>query len=59
MKLAKHVVMKRTSMEMWAELVSIYEGKANPAIPVQKVHRLQGELQRTHLRVKSSVRSHL
>ncbi|CAI5717219.1 unnamed protein product [Peronospora farinosa] len=59
MKLAKQVMMKGTGTEMWSELVSIYEGKTNPAMTAQKVYRLQGELHRTHMRGKGNVRSHL
>ncbi|KAL0583742.1 hypothetical protein ABG067_006418 [Albugo candida] len=58
MKLAKQVMMKSTDTEMWTELVSIYEGKTNPAMTAQKVYRLQGELHRTHLRGKGNVATH-
>lgn len=35
---------------MWAELVAIYGGKANPAMTSQKMYSLQGELRWSHLR---------
>ena len=59
MKLAKQLMMKAAGTEMPSELISMYEGKANPAMTAKKVYRLQGELHRTHLREKVNVRSHL
>ncbi|GMF47884.1 unnamed protein product [Phytophthora fragariaefolia] len=59
MRLAKQVMSKSTGTEMWQELVTIYEGKSNPAMTAQKVYRLQRELRRTNLRGKDDVRGHL
>ncbi|GMF42850.1 unnamed protein product [Phytophthora fragariaefolia] len=59
MRLAKQVMSMSTSAEMWQELVTIYEGKSNPAMTAQKVYRLQRELHRTNLRGKDDVRGHL
>ncbi|KAG3001777.1 hypothetical protein PC121_g19763, partial [Phytophthora cactorum] len=59
MRLAKQVMSKPTGTEMLSELVSIYEGKTNPAMTVQKVYRLQCEQHKTNLRGKGDVRSHL
>ncbi|CAH0481203.1 unnamed protein product [Peronospora belbahrii] len=50
---------KSTDTEMWKELVSIYEGKNNPAMTAQKVYRLQCELHKTILRERDDVQSHL
>ncbi|GMF53792.1 unnamed protein product [Phytophthora fragariaefolia] len=59
MRLAKQVMSKSTGTEMWQDLVTIYEGKSNPAKTAQKVYRLQRELHMTNLRGKDDVRGHL
>ncbi|CAI5721706.1 unnamed protein product [Peronospora destructor] len=40
MRLAKQVMSKSTGMEIWKELVSIYEGKNNPAMTAQRLEEL-------------------
>ncbi|GMF51742.1 unnamed protein product [Phytophthora fragariaefolia] len=37
MRLAKQVMTKPTGTEMWREVMDIYEGKSNPAMPAQRV----------------------
>ncbi|OWZ09602.1 Copia type Polyprotein [Phytophthora megakarya] len=59
MRLAKQVMAKPSGTEMWQELVTIYEGKNNPAMKSQKVYRLQCQLHRINLTGKDDVRSHL